>query len=225
MKNRVNAFGLQEYYEKELYRKLKWYSYINKQRSEANMVNDFKKKFNCIPERTHLLIGDFCEKRPKKYNPPTMGKSFRKLFLDAGFNVHIVNEFRTSRWLYQTGEELCTFRTVKRRPRIRKDQRYYDTKNNPVKTKSDELKSRTVHRLLGSKILTKDGKRTTIINRDLNGSLNIRLVGIYTLLGLELPDYFKREKREKRDVVLDIKLPVLRKANSSTTYSRKTHVT
>jgi DNA polymerase III alpha subunit (gram-positive type) len=81
--------------------------------------------------------------------------------------------------------------------------------------KSDAIpvKRRKVHRLLGSKILTKDGTGPsgfvrdlmavghipTIINRDLNACLNIHQKGMYTILGIPLPEYFSRSYVNRDD--------------------------
>ena len=43
-KNKTNN-KLYKYYEKDLYRKFKWYGFINRQRSENWMVNNFERKF------------------------------------------------------------------------------------------------------------------------------------------------------------------------------------
>ena len=111
-----------------------------------------------------------------KYKPPSKGKSIRKLFRNHGYEVYLVDEFRTSCRLYEKGEELINVRGC--------------------------------HSLLGSKILKdkmkerhpnafirelmEKGYRPTIINRDLNGCLNIRLKAKHILMGIEEPSYMKR---------------------------------
>lgn len=181
IKNQVNNH-LYKYYENKMFRKFDLYAYMDKQRSEANMMNRFEQKFGS-PENTLVLIGDYSENRPKKYQEPTKGKSIRKLFKNRGYKLYLVNEFRTSIRLYNTGEKLEYIR--------------WDNKRN-----------RQVHRLLGSKIY-KSGKmdetnelisdlmrdtsyRPTIINRDLNGSLNIRLKGLMKIMGCDKPYYLER---------------------------------
>jgi hypothetical protein len=95
------------------------------------------------------------------------GKSIRKLFKDRGYQLGLVHEYNTSKKGYKTGEDMVNF-------------------------KWDDKRKKYVHRLLGSKILKsadkkimdktnplmkdllKAGYLPTIINRDLNGSLNIR---------------------------------------------------
>ena len=58
---------IQEYYEEEIHRRLKWYSFINKQKSDADMVERFKNKFGA-PDKAVMLIGDWAQKRQMKYN-------------------------------------------------------------------------------------------------------------------------------------------------------------
>ena len=59
-KNEINNI-LKDYYKKDLYRKQKWYSFINTQKSEANMINNFKQKFGS-QEDVVILFGDYSEK-------------------------------------------------------------------------------------------------------------------------------------------------------------------
>jgi hypothetical protein len=184
IKNEVNEklFG---FYKKYEHRQLKWYTYINKERSESNMLNRFKDKFGS-PKDTLILMGDWSENRPKKYQEPTKGKSLRKLFINKGhYKLYLVNEYCTSKMMYQTGEEL-------------------------VKFKWDESTHNYIHRLLGSKRLRMERDMSkkelekskknldglpTIMNRDLNGSLNIRLKGLCHLSGKNLPEYFNRKEK------------------------------
>ena len=196
-KNAANSelFG---FYKKPIHRTLKWYRWINKERSESNMLNRFKDKFGS-PEDTVVLMGDWSENRPKKYQEPTKGKSLRKLFTGkGGYRLYLVNEFRTSCKLIETGEDLVKFR----------------------KSKSS---GNYVHRLLGSKSLQLEREmnevdlklsrkningRPTIINRDLNGALNIRYKGLCYLKGEELPEYFTRTVKENPSTKrLDIEIP------------------
>ena len=197
IKSLINCLLL-EYYQKDMFRKLKWYSYINKQRSEINMMNRFKDKFG-PPDKTLILMGDWSENQPKKYQEPTKGKSMRKLFKKNGYQLYLVNEFRTSIRSCETGEELKKIR--------------YNPK-----------RKEKCHRLLGSKIyksgdmnetnlLVKDlmkctGYRPIIIQRDLNGCINIRFKGWSIIFGLGTPYYLKRsydpKPKKQKEIEIDI---------------------
>jgi hypothetical protein len=191
IKNLVN-YLLLSYYEKYMYRQLNWYSFINQQRSEANMINRFEEVFGG-PKNTVILMGDFSRKSSMKYREPTKGKSIIKLFKNHGYQLYLVNEYNTSCRLYESGEELTYVRW-------------------------DNKLDRYVHRLLGSKILKQFtvsknmnmshpfiqdliecGERPTIIHRDLNGSLNIRQKGWCAIYGVDIPDYLKRSKADNED--------------------------
>ncbi|KAH9251107.1 hypothetical protein BASA81_011006 [Batrachochytrium salamandrivorans] len=56
-KNALNA-RLYPHYERVAYRKMRWYRYINSQRSDANMVNDFGAKLG-TKEQVVLAYGDW----------------------------------------------------------------------------------------------------------------------------------------------------------------------
>jgi len=45
--------------------------------------------------------------------------------------------------------------------------------------------------------LNKQIEKTTIINRDLNGALNIRSKGMMVIMNKEIPDYLLRQKKKE----------------------------
>ena len=55
LKNKIN-YELKEYYEKDIHRQLKWYSYLNKIRSDANIINDFWSFFSGLQLHFKLSI-------------------------------------------------------------------------------------------------------------------------------------------------------------------------
>jgi hypothetical protein len=59
------------------------------------MINRFKQKFGS-PEDSIIAIGDFEQKKHMKYKEPIKGKEMRTLFRKNGYNVYLVDEFRTS---------------------------------------------------------------------------------------------------------------------------------
>lgn len=185
-KNSTN-FLLKDFYKKPIFRKQKWYGYLNKNRSEDKMVDRFAKLYGG-PEETVVVIGDFSRNQTPRGQEPVRGKFLRKKFKDRGYVVLLVNEFRTSCRHYGSGEELETFR--------------WDKEN-----------SRYVHKLLGSKRLrmeramnVEDREKSqkneyglpALIHRDLNGALNIRYKALCILRGEDIPDYLKRPKYENK---------------------------
>ena len=77
MKNEIN-YNVYKHYQQEVYRKLKWYGYINRQKSEDRMMNQFEKLFGKA-EDTIICIGDWEQKKQIKFSPPTKGIGMRKI--------------------------------------------------------------------------------------------------------------------------------------------------
>ena len=175
-KNEINNY-LYSYYEKKLYRTLNWYGYINKQRSEAKMVNNFKKTFgNC--NKVLICYGDWSQSETMKNQEPTKGKSIRKLFKDAGYELFLVNEFNTSKMNYLMNCEMETFKKIQS-PKPNRQGNY-----------------QLCHGLLRSKIfLESDLTKHKLMNRDLNGSLNIRYKAECAINNRELPKCLTRKKK------------------------------
>jgi RNA-binding protein YhbY len=175
VKNRINNV-LIEHYEEYIYRKHKWYAYINQQKAEQKMLKKFKEKMGG-PKESAILIGDYDQKGSyMKGLPPTKGMSIRRTLRRAGYKVYLVNEYNTSCKLYKTGEDLIEFRG-KRTPLALKA---YNEEGLDLKNKNRESKK------------TEEFKSNEIIKRDLNGSLNILYKGNCILKGKEVPKYMQR---------------------------------
>lgn len=93
-KNRINEI-LFTFYNKYIFRKLKLNSYMNTLKSEQFMINKFNEIFG-DPKNTIVCIGDFEQKKHRKFKEPTKGKGFRTLFRRNGYKTYLVDEFRTS---------------------------------------------------------------------------------------------------------------------------------
>ncbi len=171
LKNKINS-KLFCHYEREIYSKLKWYSYINRQKTDAKMIKNFKRIFG-DPKEVVIFFGDWEQKKQMKYKEPTKGKSIRQLFRKYGYAVYLVDEFRTSCISYITGDPLEKFKM----------------KDDPRPWKAGKLeRKRVCHGLLRSKIYLNcqmDGIKNDLVNRDFNASMNIRMKGIYALMGLK----------------------------------------
>lgn len=102
-KNEINA-KLFEFYENEVYRRMRWNAYINMSRSEQRMLNKFEAKFGS-PDEVVIAFGDWEQLHQMKFKQPTKGKGFRKLFRKQGYEVFLVDEFRTSCMCYACGDE------------------------------------------------------------------------------------------------------------------------
>ncbi|MBC8308057.1 MAG: hypothetical protein H8E55_71400 [Pelagibacterales bacterium] len=176
IKNAVN-YNLRSYYENELFGKLKWHGFINRQKSDSDMINRFKSVFG-DPDKTVVLMGDFEQRQHMKFKEPTKGKSIRDTFKKCGYELYLVDEFRTSCKSFINGNDAETFLI----------------KNNPRPFREGIIKC---HGLLRSKIFTNEksnDEKYVLLNRDFNGSMNILKKGKCIIDGEEIPSYLSRHK-------------------------------
>ena len=95
VKNLINYYLFKQY-AKRIFRKLKWNRFMNRQRSESNMLNKFEDTFG-YPEFTDVIMGDYDNGGTHlKGKEPCVTKRIRKLLKTRGYNVYLINEFRTS---------------------------------------------------------------------------------------------------------------------------------
>ena len=170
-KNRINA-KLLSYYSENPYRKLKWYSFINRQRTDANMIEAFKEVFGS-PKNTLVCIGDY-DNHHMKYKDPAKGKSYRKLFRNAGYNIFLVNEYNTSKKSFLNGSDTEKFRRH----------------CNPRPWKTNMSKSHGLLRF--PSVPMNKSSRHILVNRDFNGSMNILLKAKCQLRGEPIPLHLRR---------------------------------
>jgi len=164
-KNELNA-RLAPFYGEYIFRKLKLGGYMRRQITEARLLARFKKLFGG-PEETIVAIGDFEQRKHRKYKEPVKGKGFRTLFRKAGYGVYLVDEFRTSCRCSACSGECETFRLCEN-PR-------------PFRTGSvlrhGLVKCKTCSRLW---------------NRDTNAASNIWKIATSAIRGESRPDYLRR---------------------------------
>ena len=157
-------------YEDEYFRKLKWFTYINKKRSEDNLLNEIEYKYG---KDITIIIGDCCENNKGIKYISTPNKSIKRK-LKERFPVYLIDEFRTSVLNHLTEE--------------RQENLYL---------KDLTGRKRKIHSVLMYK--TESG-RLGCINRDRNAVLNIKkLVNHYMETGKRIENY-SREKVSKRKV-------------------------
>jgi hypothetical protein len=122
-KNKLN-YLLYSHYEKTLFRKLKLNRYINTQKSESKMINNFCKKFG-KPDNTICVMGDFDKgNNHMKGVEPVICKRFRKLFRNAGYKTYLINEFRTSKLCNCCHKEIEPFMTrLSHKPKDHKNEK------------------------------------------------------------------------------------------------------
>ena len=141
---------------------------MRRQITEARLLARFNKLFGG-PDETIITIGDFEQRKHRKYKEPVKGKGFRTLFRKAGYGVYLVDEFRTSCRCSACSGECKTFRWCEN-PR-------------PFRTGSvlrhGLVKCTTCSRLW---------------NRDTNAASNIWKIAVSAIRGEERPDYLRRAR-------------------------------
>ncbi|KAH9249557.1 hypothetical protein BASA81_012730 [Batrachochytrium salamandrivorans] len=151
---------------------MRWCRYINSQRSDANMVNDFGAKLG-TKEQVVLAYGDWGQgSSHMKHQAPTRRVGIQRLFEKAGYLVVLVDEYLTSRTCYECDDRCEKFKMVPQpRPWMRE-------------TRPKVLR----HGLL------RCNKCSTHWNRDRNGSLNIMRCGQAARDDLDRPPCMDRIK-------------------------------
>ena len=168
LKNKLNK-ELEEKYQQEIFRKYKWYSYINKKKTESKIINKIKKTFN---KDSTLVIGDW-----------SIGKQMRNFILTPNlglkrklneyFKVYNLDEFRTSLLNCKT-ENKC--------------------ENLYLPDKKDVI--RKLHSVLTYQT---ENNRSGCINRDENSVNNMIMLVNYYLQHKDRPGKFKRSYKFSDD--------------------------
>ena len=149
-------------YQNTKFRQYKWYAFINKKRTEDNMLNKIEKTYT---KDSIIIIGDWSIGKQMK-NFISTPNLLLKRKLQERFKVYDIDEYRTSCLNYKT-EELC-------------NNLYLPDKKN---------KERKIHSILTYKM---ENKRNGCINRDKNGCKNIQKVFNHYILYNERPERYKR---------------------------------
>ncbi len=169
-KNQMN-YKLFEFYEKNLFRKLKLNGYWNRLKSEQKLLNQFKKIFG-KPEETIVCFGDYEQRKHMKYKEATKGKGMRTLFKKNGYKTYLVDEFRTSCKCSKCKGGSCEKFMVRENPK--------PFRNN----------LRLVHGLISCKSCS------NVWNRDCNGAKNIYKIAYNSINKLERPSYLCRKSSD-----------------------------
>lgn len=153
-------------YQQLKFRQYKWYSYINKKRTEDNMVNKISKKYS----KDHIIIiGDWSIGKQMRHFISTPNLTLKRK-LQETFKVYNIDEFRTSCLSHKT-EEVC-------------ENLYLKFKKDP------KQKERKIHSILTYQM---ENNRKGCINRDKNGCKNIQKVFNSYMKTGERPEKYRRE--------------------------------
>ncbi len=166
-KNRINSL-LFEKYNKEIFRKYKWYGYLNRKHADTKLVKEIKKEFS---KDVIICYGDASLKGVcKKGNISTPNVSIKKL-IQNNFKMYNLDEFRTSK-LHHITEEPCG--------------NLYMMDNNKDKEKRKERK---LHSVLTFKM---ENKQSGCINRDENAVNNMIKIVNHHIKFKERPLKYRR---------------------------------
>jgi len=172
-------------YQNIQFRKYKWYAFINKKRSEDNMLNMIEKKYS----KDHtIIIGDWSIGKQMRNFISTPNLSLKRK-LKERFKVYNIDEFRTSCLSYKT-KDFC--------------------KNLYLPDKKGE--DRKIHSILTYQM---ENNRKGCINRDKNGCKNIRYVfNYYKKTGKRPMKYSREYKLERIASTTETKVEVVKCANA-----------
>ena len=164
-KNEYNQILLEKYKD-DVFRKYKWYGYINRKRAETDLAREIKNKFG---KDTIIILGDWSDKlktspsRIQYISTPNLGL---KRKLAEYFKIYNLDEFRTSCLNYKT-ESKC-------------ENLYLPDKKGT---------ERKIHSILRYQI---ESNRMGCINRDENAVNNmIKIIKLY-LIDKTRPEKYRR---------------------------------
>lgn len=161
------------FYADEYHRKFRFNRYCNTQRSEAQFINRFRSKFG-PPATTLVCLGNWSQNNHRRFHQPVKGKGFRDMFRRAGYDVVLVDEFRTS----------CTCSTCQIPTAKCKEVQL------PFERRSPQQPHRTrIHGLLQCSHCERKW------NRDTNAAINIARAARAELNGVARPLYLCKQPR------------------------------
>jgi hypothetical protein len=156
-----------DHYKSKIYRKYKFTTYINVQKSEASLVNEIKRKYG---ENICLAYGNWSITKQMRNYIPTKGIGLRKS-LAKHFEIYLVDEFRTSICCHNCKHENENFMK-------RKNPRPY--------------KTNTIY--VNSLLRCKNVNCSKYWDRDINGALNIRELAERHINGQSRPIELQRSR-------------------------------
>ncbi len=163
---------VEQFYCQEIFRKFTLQRYRNTKNSEYKLIKNMKEKYG---SSAVIGFGDWEQKKHRKYKEPTKGKGLRKLLRQFGFEVYLVDEFRTSKHCFNCKSEDGILEKFMKR-----------LHPNLKKRENDETEY-YVHGLLKCKTCNR------LWNRDANSALNIELITREAIEGNSRPQYLARK--------------------------------
>lgn len=155
-------------------RKLKWYSHINKQRHECELLNEIEKIYG---KDAIFAFGNWSTtKGIRRISMPNMGM---KKLLSKRFKVYLLDEFNTSKICWKTKIEGNKLKVTNK----------YIENGKEIKSEKE------IHSLLTFKM---GNKEEGIINRDLNATKNMYEIVKNLVKTGKRPEEFSRKKEYQK---------------------------
>jgi len=148
---------LKDFYNQELYRKLKWRSWIYQRKSEDKFLNRIKETYG-KKEEILLCYGNWSNTKQMKYIMPTKGIGLRRI-ISKKYDVVLIDEFKTSCLCSKCHHKLENYKLNE-----------YEL----LEYKKHNMKNiKEIHRLLICKNCGLENKNSVFINRDMNACINM----------------------------------------------------
>ena len=171
IKNNINKKEIRSAINYNKYtQKLRWFSYINKQRHECNILNDIEDVYG---KNSIFVVGDWSAKsKIRRISMPNMGM---KKLLEKRFKVYLIDEYNTSSLSWQTKEK---------------------TENAKIKiTIKKGGEEETLIKKLYAVLSSKMSKSTGLINRDYNALQNMNEIIKSLIYNKKRPECFTYNKK------------------------------
>ena len=164
-----------------IFRKLRFATYIRKQKLEAKIIERFKNSFgHKNGERVVICWGDWnkSSKHHKKYNEPVPNIGLRRLFRRHGFQVYLVKEYLTS--------QRCS--SCESPTSIVKSFRYFKDPRHNKKNRDARAEGLTIRKMKCNN-LTRCNECGMLWNRDNNAASNISKIADAAIRGDPRPEF------------------------------------
>ena len=148
---------VRDFYERELFRKFKWRTWIYQKKSEDTFLNKIEKTYG-KKEDILLCYGNWSQTQQMKYTMPTKGVGLRRI-ISKKFNVVLMDEFKTSKLCSCCHCELENYKLNEH------EKEEYEKHHKKSISK--------LHRLLICKNCGSKNKNSVFMNRDMNACINI----------------------------------------------------
>ena len=160
-------------YDNIIFKKHKWYSYINTKRAEDKLIQDVKNRFKDGDKKIILCYGDWSIGKQMRHFISTPNISIKRK-LKSAFKIYDIDEYNTSKLNYKT-EEVTENMDLK-----------VDNK------KTNKKMTVTMHSILTYQM---KNKRLGCINRDYNSVMNMEKIVLQCIKDKTRPEKYRRSDK------------------------------